>query len=912
MRPPQKVKLTTAGRYVTQMSSAIYRFEDIPTLKARCGSLPALSEVIGWQSTSLSEVKSLGVDIPPGFVLSATAFQAFGDTGGLDIPDDLWDDILQSVKLIEQSQGRRFASPTNPLLLSVSGDSPVYLHGMLDSVTHIGLNDLTARGLERVSDSNRPYVWDCYRRVVEGFGVVVLRIPISEFDFELEQFKASRNLSSFTSFTALDYIELTKVNKAIIVRKTGRPFPQDPFEQLRRVITAVFAAQTTERVKLFKKVLQVPQKTVGSAIVQAMVYGNNGPKSGVAVLSSRELVSGASAVVGECITNAALADIARSSREPGILEGLPVYSKLVGIVNAVESRFKYPIVADFVIENGKSWCRKIAPAQLTAAGRFKAAVDLVAQNITTKRDALLAIDADDIRQLLSPEISAPPKAVLCQGVPAGRECIVGKLCLTPEQVAEVKKAGGKAVLVKKGITSADFEAVVAASAVVTVAGTNWSFVAGLTRLLRKTAALGCDAVQISYGENQISANGVVVKAGDDITVTGDGKVIAGAAETAIPKAVSNADAVQVLKWADEFRKDKIFVYTTATTAEEIKFAVDIESDGVGPFSLQPLFEGEKTAILKTLAQGITEEAISTLEEQLTVDLEPILQNAGRKTITIELFVPDTPSYFPSPLSVAREIGILKAKKAKAMVGFEAEGEAPPWDGQEELDAKVAELEKLKSLRKPDSAFGCVGVRHCLVCADFIGAQFRALAFALKSARGKGGEPKIRLAAPIVVHAGEVDRLRQVSQAELEQFGEKASVGALLETPRACLTAGKIAAEGSFVILSVPKLTETVYATTAADATQTWLPPYRDRGIFKEDIFGKMDSASVGTLITKAIKSAREAVADGEIGIYNETFGTPGTDTLEQHIALGVNGIICKPGVVPIVRLCAAKSILIGK
>jgi pyruvate,orthophosphate dikinase len=224
---------------------------------------------------------------------------------------------------------------------------------MLDSVTHIGLNDLTARGLEQLSESNRAYVWDCYRRLVEGFGVVVLRIPITEFDFEFEQLKKSRNRASLPEFTALDYIELTKVNKAIIVRKTGRPFPQDPFEQLRRIIAAVFSAQTTERVKLFKKTMTISGPPIGSAIVQAMVFGNNGPDSAAAVFSSRNIVTWSSSVVGESVINGVPADIARNSREPHGIESLPALTKLIGIVNAVESRFRHPIVANFVIENGR-------------------------------------------------------------------------------------------------------------------------------------------------------------------------------------------------------------------------------------------------------------------------------------------------------------------------------------------------------------------------------------------------------------------------------------------------------------------------------------------------------------------------------------------------------------------------------
>jgi pyruvate,orthophosphate dikinase len=230
------------------VSKLIYRFEELPRLLTELGSRRALSSVVGSKSAYLSDMITLNFPghVPRGFVLTSSAWQKFVDGGGVDVPDDIWDDTLQALKQIEDCERLKYASPRAPLLLAVRGDSSIYLTGMLDSVTHIGLNDLTARALERTS-RNRAYVWDSYRRLVQGFGVVVLRIPAAEFEFELAQLKRSRNLESFDEFSTLDYIELTKINKAIIVRKTGRPFPQDPFEQLRRVMSAVLASPTADR-----------------------------------------------------------------------------------------------------------------------------------------------------------------------------------------------------------------------------------------------------------------------------------------------------------------------------------------------------------------------------------------------------------------------------------------------------------------------------------------------------------------------------------------------------------------------------------------------------------------------------------------------------------------------------------------
>jgi pyruvate,orthophosphate dikinase len=882
------------------MSKLIYRFEELPRLLTELGSRCALSSVVGSKSAYLSEIVTLNFPghVPRGFVLTSAAWQKFVDSGGVDVPDELWDDTLQAIKQIEDCERLRYASPKTPLLLAVRGDSSIYLTGMLDSVTHIGLNDLTARALERTS-KNRVYVWDCYRRLVQGFGVVVLRISPTEFEFELEQFKKSRNLHSFDQFTTLDYIELTKINKAIIVRKTGRPFPQDPFEQLRRTMSAVFVSSTTDKVTQYCKALNLPA-IKGALIVQAMVFGNNSKQSFGAVLSSRDLISGDGDLIGEFVVNGTPADIwtaARESKPIGTFPKPDLLKDMTDLTKAAEKHFKHPVFIDYIIQDGKSFITQVAPARLTVVGRFRCAVGLVEQGITTKKEALQAIEAGDILQLSSYQPEASQLTAFSSGWRAGYECVVGKLCLTPEQVTECKRAGQRSIFVKNSVTSSDLDTILTASGLVTCAGSNLTFAAAITRLFRKTAAIGCSELQISYAENLIRCKGVEVPVGKEIAITCDGFVIADAVATAPPKLITNPHAQQVLRWADDVRRGRIAVYTTAKTASEVQFAVDVESDGIGNLKLQDLFDSEHDKMFADMTGGFTDELISQFEECLTDRLGTILQSAGTKTMTLELCDPDLTSYLPSALDLAREIGVLKGKKELA--GQNA------FEGESELAEKVAALKKLRELKPPNVAIGCRGVRVCLVNQEFLSAQLRAVAFAAKSARGKNAEPQIRILIPFVSDAGEIERIKKALAAELEQYGEKAVVGAALQTPRACLTAGRIAASGGFVVISLQQLTELTFGIIRKDAG--WLKMYRDRGIFKDDIFAKLEQNSVAVLMNKAIQAAKQAKPDAEIAFYNEDFGDP--DTLQTYIALGVNGIICKPKAVPIARLGAAKSIL---
>jgi pyruvate,orthophosphate dikinase len=878
------------------MSQQIYRFEDIPRLKGDVGS--SLPSIIGSKATYLSDMIALNFPghVPRGFVLTSSAWQKFIDGGGVDIPNDLWDETLQAIKLIEDCERLQFASPKKPLLLSVRGDSSVYLTGMLDAVTNVGLNDLTARALERTS-RNRPYVWDCYRRLVEGFGVVVLRISVGEFAFELEQFKRSRNLRSFEDFTTLDYVELTKINKAIIVRKTGRPFPQDPFEQLRRIMAAVFASTQTERVSQYRKALNIGPIT-GSLIIQPMVFGNNSFESFGVVLSSRDLVTGEANVIGEFVVNGTTSDVWTAARESCPLAEFPradLAKDMVDIAKLAEKHFKHPVFADFIIQDGKSFLTQVAPAWLTATGRFRSSVDLVSEGTASKKEALKAIEVGDIIQLLSKQQVGEAQP-FCTGWRAGNECVVGKLCLTPEQVYEAKRAGESAIFVKHGLTSADFDVILAASGIVTTSGSNLSFAAALARLFRKTAAIGCSDLQILYSENMIKCNDATVAVGADMAINPEGLVISHSLETRVPELISIPHAQQVLRWADEVRQGKIAVYTTAQTPEEVKLSVEIESDGVGQLSLQKLFTEEHNKMFAEMRSGITEDLISQFEEFLTVLLGAVFEVASCKTITIELCDPDFASYLPSTLDLAREIGVLKGKKEAAGDNF---------DGDNELAEKQALLTKLRNLKQPNIAIGCRGVRLLLAYAELLEAQFRAIAFAVKSARGKNAEPKIRVIAPFVSDAGEVKKMQKLLDGNLEQWGEKAVVGALVETPRSCLTAGRLAEAGSFLLLSIPRLVELTFGIIQSDAG--WMKAYRDRGIFKEDIFGKIEQQSVGVLMKRAVEGAKQAKSDGEIGIYNEEFGNP--EVLASYIGLGINGIICKPNAVPIARLGAAKALL---
>ena len=874
------------------MTKPLYNFDEVPALQEKLGSFSALCDAIGAKSANLSEMKKLGVQTPAGVILSSEAYRQFIEGGSVDIPEELWEDFLQELKPIEEAMGARYGSPHRPLLLAVRGDASKYMVGMLDSVTHLGLNDVTARALERTS-LNRAYVWDCYRRLVQGYGMVVLHIPADEFEHELELFRRARRLETWSKFSDHDYIELTKINKAIIVRKTGRAFPQDPFEQLRRVMIAVFTSVNSDRAKTFRKLLNVGDVT-GSLSVTPMVYGNNGIGSMAIVALSRDLITGEAKVNGGYAVNATCDDVSSGSRE--ILgfdtltkENSMLHREVVEIAKKAENHFKYPVVIDFIVNDGKLVCLEAVSAQLTAPGRFKCTKDMVADDLITKIEGLNRLEPDDIIQMMSQQLADESANRFSKGVCAGKECIVGRTCLTADEVFAAKKEGVPAIFVKKSLIATDFDAFLAASAVVTAAGSNVSFGAAISRLYRKTAAIGCEALEIDYENREVLCKGAKIAAGEMMTVAGCGGVLQGEQERKNPITLDDINAKEVLHWADEIRENKIFIYTKAFDASDVKLAVDVESDGVGLFTVEKFFD-ENKELLINLAKGYTEESLSEFENCLTEKLGDVFANGGTKAVTVRLFEPAFEKYLPSAAELAKEIGDMTVREAEA----------------EQIEEKRNLMNLIKSLEL-NSRIGCRAVRACITHPEFMAAQFKAIINSVQAAKGRSADPKVRILVPFVTEANEMKHMIKSFNEAASEAGVTAKFGAQIETPRACLTATKIAEACDFMDISTEFLNELAFGMINEDVRDKFLDQYSERKIMNKDILETLDSESAGIMMTKCISEARATKDDSVVGFYHDDFANPQTFT--KYIQYGINSFICKPPAVPIARLCAAKTLL---
>lgn len=887
--------------------NTIYRFDDFPKLKEQLGSISAVSGLLGLKSATLGQISELNIQIPPGFILSTEAYKQFLDNKCLDIPDELWEDILQELRPLEEQSELKYASPRNPLLLTVRGDSPNYMVGMLDAVTNIGLNDLTARAMER-NTNNRSFVWDCYRRLVQDYGVVVNKIPLSVFQEELEKFRASRNLHSFSSFSALDYIQLTKINKAIVVQKSGKPFPQDPFEQLRKIICAIFSSQSLSRVKLYKQKTNLKDENLTSIIIMPMIFGNRSITTSSTIIATRDLVSGSPDVIGESAIQATCRDLSYSQRDSLPLtqlskENSALYNKVTTIGQTLEKFFKKPQIIDYVYEQGEVYVMQASNAQLTATGKFRVAKDMVESGLITKEESLCNFEPEDICQLLAPQLAAAPSAAFCKGNPSGNACVVGKVCLTNESVFELTKKGESAILFKKSISSTDFEALIASSAVVTCIGNNFSLAASLTRLFRKTAALGCQGLVIDIEAGEVKSGDVTIKVGDEVTVTGDGQVIVGPQELIQPESQSDEFANEVLKWADEVRKDKIRVFTIAANATDASKAVQVGSDGVGTLSIESFFDGDNKRLITDLIDSSNEDAVGAFENHLHDQLKEIFTNAGSKAIvTIRLFDQELTTYCESPLELAKEIGVLLAQKDR---------DGDDFASQEELDNKLQELENMKKMKRKNPSLGSRAIRLLIQRPDLLAAELKAILNASKEGRGSddgsADDVYTRIVVPYVSDFREINFFAKKFEEISLETGEKAKIGVEIDTVRGCLCADKIAEVTDFITLSIPQLVDATFSIDINEAKRKMLPEYQEKKILlTKDLTDKVPK-SVEELMKSCSNDAKQSKADGEIGLFSEEFNNP--NVIKKYTDIGINSFICRPQAVPIARLCAAKNLI---
>ncbi len=871
----------------------------------------SMRDLLGGKGAGVAEMTRTGVPVPPGFTITTEACNEYF-ARGRQFPEGLWEQTLEALKVIEAQVGKKFGDPSNPLLVSVRSGARESMPGMMDTVLNLGLNKETLEGLARLTD-NRRFAADAYRRFIQLFGKIVLGVDGEKFEHVMNEAKGKDRQD--TDLTADELMQIAETFKTIIKEDTGLDFPEDPYEQLRMAITAVFNSWMGRRAVDYRRVYKIPD-TLGTGVnVQMMVFGNMGNDSATGVAFTRNPATGEDELYGEYLVNAQGEDVVAGIRTPKpiskLREEMPeVYQQFSEIAKMLERHYKDVQDVEFTIERGKLWMLQTRNGKRTGMAAVKIAVDMVNEGLIDKRTALRRVQPEMLNQFLFPIVD--PRAAehatrLARGLAAGPGAAQGRIVLDPDEAAARSEQGERVILVRTETAPEDFHGMVASQAILTARGGLTSHAAVVARQLGKCCVCGCGDLEIDYKAGTVHVHGTdtILKEGDWITVDGhSGWVYAGQVET------REAEVIQVIRgqmkpedsklygyfstflsWADEVRR--LGVRANADTPTDARTARLFGAEGIGLCRTEHMFfEGDRIDAVREMIVADTAEdrrkALAKIEPLQQGDFEGIFEVMDGLPVTIRTLDPPLHEFLPHG---DREIEELAHK-----MGIDPA----------QLKAKV------ESLREANPMLGFRGCRLGIEYPEITEMQARAIFRAAANCQARGIHVHPEIMIPLVGDVSELrmqgDIVRRVADEVMAETGQKIDylLGTMIEVPRAALTADKIATVAEFFSFGTNDLTQMTFGMSRDDAGR-FLPLYVERKLLKDDPFEVLDQEGVGQLVRMAVERGRSTRPDLKTGICGEHGGEP--ESVKFCHRVGLNYVSCSPYRVVIARLAAAQAVL---
>jgi len=869
-----------------------------------------MKNLLGGKGAGLAEMANLGIPVPAGFTITTEVCTYYYDHGQ-KFPPELKKEVEAALKGVERSMGAKFGDPKNPLLVSVRSGARISMPGMMDTVLNIGLNDQTIQGLIAKTGNER-FAYDSYRRFVNMYADVVMGVkPKSDKDHDpfeeiMDQVKAKRKVTLDTELTTADLKELVVKFKALVKKTLGKPFPEDPMDQLWGGIQAVFGSWNIPRAIAYRQIHGIPEDWGTATNVQAMVFGNMGEDSATGVAFTRDPATGENYFYGEYLTNAQGEDVVAGIRTPQPInrakkvargvntleDEMPkLYQQLVGIRNKLEKHYKEMQDIEFTIQQGRLWMLQTRTGKRTAAAAIKIAVDMVGEKLIDKKTAIMRVSPEQLDQLLHPMLD--PKAEkkkIAKGLPASPGAAVGQVVFSAPEAEKWVSEGKKVILVRVETSPEDIKGMNAAEGILTSRGGMTSHAAVVARGMGKCCVAGCSDISVTYAKEQFSANGVVVKRGDWISLDGSkGEVYLGQVPKVEPKLTGDFGAF--MKWVDEFRK--LGVRTNADTPHDAGVARAFGAEGIGLTRTEHMFfEGDRIVAVREMiladdAEG-RKKALAKILPMQREDFVGIFKAMSGLPVTIRTLDPPLHEFLPHTKAEIKEVA-------------------------QDLGVKPAALEqKVAALTEANPMLGHRGCRLGIAYPEITEMQARAIfeAACIVTKSGKRVYPEVMI--PLVGHVNELKLQKaivdKVAAEVMKAYGVKINylVGTMIELPRAALTADQIAAEAQFFSFGTNDLTQTTFGLSRDDAGR-FLPMYVEQGILPADPFVSMDVDGVGALVEMGVKKGRGVRKDLKVGICGEHGGDPASVKLCHK--LGLNYVSCSPFRVPIARLAAAQAAL---
>ncbi len=856
-----------------------------------------MKDLLGGKGAGLAEMSRLGIPVPAGFTITTEACLAFYQRDKR-YPTGLWQEALAALKKVEKSFGLKFGDPLEPLLVSVRSGARASMPGMMDTVLNLGLNDQTVQGLIKKTDNER-FGYDAYRRFVSMFGSVVLKIDRERFEQVLEQKKQSLGAYLDTDLTVEALVDLVKEFKKIVRKETGSAFPEDPFEQLRLGIDAVFNSWYGKRANTYRRLNNIPDDWGTAVSVVAMVFGNMGETSGTGVAFTRDPSTGKKRFFGEFLFNAQGEDVVAGIRTPLAIEALKkrlpkAYQSLLTIYKKLEKHYKDMLDIEFTIQEGKLYMLQSRVGKRTAAAAIQIAVDMVEEKLISRKTAILRIDPQQLDQLLHPMIDPKVKLnVIAKGLPASPGAAIGKVVFSAEEAEAMAERHEKVILVRSETSPDDIGGMHAAEGIVTARGGMTSHAAVVARGMGKCCVAGCGEIVIDVAAKTFVARGVTVKGGDFISLNGStGEVILGEVKLIQPKL--SAAFKTLMGWADGIRRLK--VRANADNKRDARVAREFGAEGIGLCRTEHMFFEEdriqavREMILAASLEG-RKKALAKLLPMQKGDFVKILQEMKGLPVTIRLLDPPLHEFLPQT-------------------------EADLQNLSQEMKVPVETLRaKTRSLHEFNPMLGHRGCRLGISFPEIYEMQVEAIIEAACSLRKKQIDVIPEIMIPLVAHVNELAQLKALCIRKAKEVMDRRktqisyTIGTMIELPRAALLADQIAKEADFFSFGTNDLTQTTFGLSRDDAG-TFLPEYVEKGILPQDPFVAIDQEGLGALMQIGIEKGRKTKAKLKIGICGEHGGEPSSIAFCHR--LGMNYVSCSPYRVPIARLAAAQAAIESK
>ena len=882
----------------------------------------SMKDLLGGKGANLAEMTKLGLPVPPGFTITTEACRAYLKDS--TVPESLATEVTRALRGVEDKMGRRLGDPSDPLLVSVRSGAKFSMPGMMETVLNIGLNDESVLGLAAVSGNER-FAWDSYRRLIQMFGKTVLDIDGDLFSDALDELKAERGVKGDTDLTAEDLKGLVETFKGIVKEQTGNDFPQDPRTQMDMGIEAVFRSWNTERARIYRRRERIPHDLGTAVNICTMVFGNMGENSGTGVCFTRDPSSGHSGVYGDYLENAQGEDVVAGIRNTLALSDLerinkPVYDELRAIMRKLETHYRDMCDIEFTVERGKLWMLQTRVGKRTAAAAFRIATQLLGEKLITRDEALGRVTGDQLTQLMFPQFDAKAeKELIARGMAASPGAAVGKIAFNNAQAIEAASEGVKTVLVRRETNPDDLPGMVAAEGVLTARGGKTSHAAVVARGMGKTCVCGAESLVIDEAAGTVTIGDLVLTADDTIAIDGQtGEIFRGEVPVAdSPVTTYLAEGLEagiaaagddqgtrelveavdkLLAHADKVRR--LHVRANADTPLDSKRAIAFGAEGIGLCRTEHMFLGERRplverAILSAPESDERQAAFNELEKLQKQDFLEMLEVMDGKAMTVRLIDPPLHEFMPALIELETKVAVGKAT-----------GTLDPAD--------EAMLVEVRRMHEQNPMLGLRGVRLGIYLPGLFALQIRALCEAAADLVARGLNPRPEIMVPLVGSVRELQLVREEAEGIIASVAAArgvdlsgVSIGAMIELPRAAMTAEDLAEEADFFSFGTNDLTQTVWGFSRDDVEGVFFPQYIEAGIFGVSPFESIDVHGVGTLVSEGVRRARSTKPNIKLGVCGEHGGDP--QSIHFFHNVGLDYVSCSPFRVPVARLEAGRA-----